>query len=353
MELSRLSLPRALGDPGSDAVEELVGMLNAISLQLWGDDDFAQTAQEAYASLREQEYHAKVVVLAREDGALVGRMEADLPLADAAETASLLIDVLPSYRGRGIGSALLREGEEIALGAGRRVASIYTEHPVRTLAVGDHLIRTSAGSSGLPSGAPEVRFALRHGYRLGQIERSSELTLPLPPATEAGLTMTVPGYRLVSWFGAAPSALIDAFAALKSRMSTDVPQSGIDLDPEPWNASRVRAQERELSARSEPLLVTAALHEASGELAAYTELAVPADGAMAEQYDTLVAAHHRGNRLGTFVKLRNLQELRLLAPRVRRVITWNADENDPMLAINRAFGFRPHALTGHWQKTLE
>ena len=37
----------------------------------------------------------------------------------------------------------------------------------------------------------------------------------------------------------------------------------------------------------------------------------------------------------------------------RRILTWNADENDPMLAINRAFGFRPHALTGHWQKTLD
>jgi GNAT superfamily N-acetyltransferase len=275
------------------------------------------------------------------------------PLEEESETATLLIDVAPALRGRGIGSALLAHGEKLAAEGGRRIVSTYTEHPIRTLQGADRLVFAPAGRAGLPADAPEVRFALGRGYRLGQIERSSELQLPLPPEREAGLTMQHDGYRLVSWWGSAPEGLLEPFATIKARMATDIPQSAIAVDAEEWTGERVRSQERELAARGEPLLVTAAVREADSEIAAYTELAVPADGTKAEQYDTLVARAHRGHRLGTAVKLRNLQELRRLAPHITRILTWNADENDPMLAINRAFGFRPHALTGHWQKTID
>lgn len=330
-------------------------MMNGIVYDLWGDDDFVETAEEALAGLREQDYHEKIVLVAVEEGAIVGRVEADFPLDEDAETVSLLLDVVPALRGRGIGSALLAAGEELAAEGGRTVISTYTEHPVRSLPEEGSWVRAPAGSAGLPADHPGVRFALRHGYRLGQIERSSELALPLPPVREVALASTAAtadGYRVVSWFGSAPDHLLDAFAALKERMAIDVPQTGIALDREAWTGDRVRAQERELAARGEPLLVTVAQHAETGELAAYTEIAVPGDGEKAEQYDTLVAAAHRGHRLGTLVKLHNIHELGSHAPHIRRLLTWNADENIPMLAINRAFGFRPHALTGTWQKRV-
>lgn len=330
-------------------------MLNGIVVDLWGDDDFVETAEEALAGLRAQDYHEKILLVAVEEGAIVGRVEADFPLDEDAETVSLLLDVVPALRGRGIGSALLAAGEELAAEGGRTVISTYTEHPVHSLPEEASWVRAPAGSSGLPADHPGVRFALRHGYRLGQIERSSELVLPLPSVREVALASTAAtadGYRVVSWFGSAPDHLLDAFAALKERMVVDVPQSGIALDREAWTGDRVRAQERELAARGEPLLVTVAQHDATGDLAAYTEIAVPADGDKAEQYDTLVTAAHRGHRLGTLVKLHNIHELAHHAPHIQRLLTWNADENAPMLAINRAFGFRPHALTGTWQKRI-
>ncbi|MDN4596490.1 GNAT family N-acetyltransferase [Leifsonia virtsii] len=353
MRVMRLPIPEAVGTPGSAAFEELVGVLNGIVVDLWGDDDFVETAEQALAAHQEQDYTERTVFVAVEEGAIVGRVEAIFPLEPDSETVSLLVDVVPALRGRGIGSALLAKGEELAADGGRRVISTYTEHPMRTLEPTDRLVRAQAGTAGLPPESRDVRFALRHGYTLGQIERSSELQLPLPREREHGLTMTLDGYRLVSWWGAAPDDLLEQFAAMKSRMSTDIPQTGIAVDPEDWDGERVRSQERTLVAHGEPLLVTAAVHEATGGIAAYTELAVPADGTKAEQYDTLVARAHRGHRLGTAVKLRNIQELGRRAPHIRRILTWNADENDPMLAINRAFGFRPHALTGHWQKTLD
>ena len=355
MRIERLTPPSALGTPESAVFEELVGVLNGISVALWQADDFVETAEEALASFRAQEYQEKILLVAIEDGVVVGRVQADFPLDENAETVSLLIDVAPAVRRRGIGSALLAAGEELAAEGGRRVVSAYTEHPARTLGDGVSVVRARAGAAGLPAESPDVRFALRHGYRLGQVERSSELLLPLPRAREAGLASTAAsatGYRAVSWLGHAPDDLLDRFAALKARMSIDVPQSGIALDREAWTGDRVRAQERELEDRGEPLLVTAAQHIASGELAAYTEIAVPADGDKAEQYDTLVAVPHRGHRLGTLVKLQYIHVLAVHAPYITRLLTWNADENVPMLAINRAFGFQLHALTGHWQKVV-
>ena len=52
------------------------------------------------------------------------------------------------------------------------------------------------------------------------------------------------------------------------------------------------------------------------------------------------------------MKLENLRSLADRAPHIRRLLTWNADENAPMLAVNEALGFAPHGLTGIWQKTL-
>jgi RimJ/RimL family protein N-acetyltransferase len=39
-------------------------------------------------------------------------------------------------------------------------------------------------------------------------------------------------------------------------------------------------------------------------------------------------------------------------PNVQRVHTWNANENEPMLRVNRALGFRPIGQLTEWQKTL-
>ncbi|WP_223690239.1 GNAT family N-acetyltransferase [Leifsonia poae] len=275
-------------------------------------------------------------------------------------TATLLVHVVPALRRRGIGSALLAKGEDLVADGGRTVISAYTEHPaaaLRAAAAHDRgRVHAPIGRDGLPAGSPEVAFALRHGYRLGQVERSSELALPLAAERRGRLVADARAqsadYRTITWWRTVPDDLIADFAALKARMTVDVPQSGIELDTETWTTARVREHENELIARGEPLLVTAAQHLPSGTLVGYTEIAVPEDGDKAEQYDTLVAPAHRGHRLGTLLKLENLDRLAEVAPHIRRLLTWNAAENTPMLAVNDAFGFRQHGLTGTWQKSL-
>ena len=91
----------------------------------------------------------------------------------------------------------------------------------------------------------------------------------------------------------------------------------------------------------------------SGELAAYSVLELaPGKPWLADQDDTLVAASHRGHRLGMLVKIRNLRRLLAEYPAVERVITFNAAENDHMLAINIALGFRPAGWDGEWQRVV-
>jgi hypothetical protein len=70
------------------------------------------------------------------------------------------------------------------------------------------------------------------------------------------------------------------------------------------------------------------------------------------QQDTLVQSEHRGRRLGLLIKVANLRRAQTRWPAARSVLTWNANENQHMLAINIALGFKPAGFEGEWQKRL-
>lgn len=99
--------------------------------------------------------------------------------------------------------------------------------------------------------------------------------------------------------------------------------------------------------------VTVAQHVGTGELSAFTELRIGPDlGATTHQHDTLVLKEHRGHRLAQLVKCDALLSWTGLAPESRDVITYNAEENRPMLSINEAMGFTAIAYEGAWKKEL-
>jgi hypothetical protein len=159
--------------------------------------------------------------------------------------------------------------------------------------------------------------------------------------------------ELLGWTDRCLEEHIDQMAALMSRMSTDAPAGELHYEEEEWDARRVRHVEDLWKRTGRESLVAVAKHKASGEHAAYSVLQFsPLTPWVAEQDDTLVARKHRGHRLGMLLKLRNLRRLMAEHPSVERVLTFNAAENEHMLAINDGLGFRPAGYDGEWQRTL-
>ena len=52
------------------------------------------------------------------------------------------------------------------------------------------------------------------------------------------------------------------------------------------------------------------------------------------------------------IKAANLEFVRAVLPGAGSVITWNAEENRHMLAVNEALGFRPILVEGAFERPL-
>jgi predicted GNAT family acetyltransferase len=117
-----------------------------------------------------------------------------------------------------------------------------------------------------------------------------------------------------------------------------------------WTPELVRDAEARRVAQGRFTYTTAAVHIASGELAAYTQMGgTPETPERLNQYDTYVRRAHRGNGLGIAVKVPNLRAIQG-GPAVLH--TWNAPENGPMIAVNAKLGFRPVARRTIWERVV-
>jgi RimJ/RimL family protein N-acetyltransferase len=145
------------------------------------------------------------------------------------------------------------------------------------------------------------------------------------------------GYSLVSWTGPVPEELIEQAAELFTALN-DAPRTSA---PSIWDAQRVRERINSLQPRYGLRdYSVAARHDASGELAALTQVGVdPADPAWGHQQITVVTRKHRGHRLGLLVKIAMLDLLAAAEPQVERIETWNAQTNKHMIAVNEALGY--------------
>lgn len=233
------------------------------------------------------------------------------------EHADVEVDVRPSARRRGIGTALLR------------AAARGAEEERRTVLTGGTL-QDGAG----------VAFAESFGFGAKARERRSGLVLDhVDRSLLAQWTTGVPGYELVAWDGPCPPELLGRMAAAASVMDTQ-PWEGLEYEPFVLTPQQLADLDRVRVERGAQWTIVAALHRASGAVAGYTHVALPeGDGRIAEQGDTGVWPEHRNRGLGRWLKGAMVLHVLERRPDVAGIVTWNAGSNKAMLDINTALGF--------------
>ncbi|TFB96226.1 N-acetyltransferase [Cryobacterium adonitolivorans] len=350
--IDELSIPAAPGRPGWPEFVAAVDVHNRVQADAYGTGELAQSAEELLPGFLTPEHSPRRLFEVRAAGAIVGRAAYETQADPSSEFAWFTVEVLPEWRGRGIGTALSNVVETLAAAEHRSSRVVYAVSPPGP---GERLVAPT-GFGSVPLANPEVRFLLNRGYRLEQVERGSRLQLPMDPARLArqladAAIRAGENYAVLSWTGRTPDRWLEDIALLYTRMSTDAPTAGLEEPEDVWTVERLLSEQDAYAAGPSRALVTAALHRPSGRLAGFTEVSVPGDASRAVlQEDTLVLREHRGHRLGMLMKLANLQSLAQEHPDQRAVTTFNAEENRYMLDVNEALGFVPMGYEGAWRK---
>nr|WP_201469626.1 GNAT family N-acetyltransferase [Microbacterium hydrocarbonoxydans] len=339
----------------ADAAEfrELTRVRNEVYRELTGRTEQDLTPEALLAIVRSRKERTTAVWAVRVADDIVGRTVIDIPHEEGSRVAIASIEIHPRVWGRGIGTAILPHVESFARLHGRSVIQNWAEQPASD---GPRLeARTGFGS------VPDdhvARFLIRHGFSLEQVYRVSRLevspsTLERVAALRTDALGFSDGYRVLNWMLPTPSEHVEGYAWLKSRMSTDAPSADMESDEEVWDAERLIASEKRIQEMGQTMQVTVAQHVGTSELTAFTELGIgPDPTGTTHQHDTLVLKEHRGHRLGQLVKSAALLSWTEVVPASAAVITYNAEENRPMLSINEAMGFTAIAYEGAWKKVL-
>ena len=278
-------------------------------------------------------------LIAQDGDAVVGVAFLELPLSDNLERADVCVFVPPEHWRRGLGSALARQ-IAVDLRQRGRTGWICLVSGRRYDQQDDTVV-------------PGEAFAARFGLTLRQREVQRRLSLPAPVERLDALTRDAAShhgdYRLERWVNACPEEYVEAYCALKAAMVDEMPRDDLEIESEQWDAERLADFDAFYLEQDRTRYVHVAVAP-DGSIAGHTELVVPAhDPELIYQWDTLVLPGHRGHRLGMALKAANLAWVQAEHPERSAVRTWNAETNDPMIAVNEAMGFEPVEYEGTWQ----
>lgn len=256
-----------------------------------------------------------------DNDAVVGFYRLELPDLENLDRANGGPVVTPGMRRRGIGTELVRH-----------LAARATAHG-----------RTFLGCE-MPAGSAGDAFAQALGARLDLEEvRRIQYLDKLAPGTVAALrasaAQATAGYSLVTWDGLIPEKYLGPMAEVFNAFA-DAPH-GENVEVEVWDAERVRERTgRVLRAGVMRNHAYAAIHDATGEMAAFTGMLIdPEAPEWGYQQLTAVVRTHRGHRLGLLVKTAMLQLLAEVEPQLKQIQTGNAATNAYMIAVNEELGY--------------
>jgi RimJ/RimL family protein N-acetyltransferase len=254
-----------------------------------------------------------------------------LPEQENPDTAFVFLEVDLGRRREGIGTAFLKAVLPTIQAAGR----------TRVLAMNV----TTDGSGG-------ERFAVALGAACtlpGLMQ-----TLEVPTVDRALWDIPAPdGYRLQSWSGAAPEELMASYSVARNAIA-DKPAQDSDWQEIEWTPERIREDEATFAASGQDYRIAIAIHEATGEVAGFTEIVVrPSAPEHAQQIDTAVLKAHRGHGLGRAIKAEMMRHLTTQRPEVKQVATTTATDNSYMIAVNHSIGYTDTRRLGHFGVSVD
>jgi GNAT superfamily N-acetyltransferase len=325
-------------DPVTASDGDLAGLHNlevALELEALPGEPVAPLAHSAAGYRHERPFvvrNAWCIRQGRRSGEIVAWASVSyVNVPENRNHAHVWVAVHPEVRGLGLGSALLARVTETA----RRWGCTVLDFEARVGGPGEPFLR-SIGA--------EVRLIERRSRC-----RTAEIDRDLLEGWVRRAGERAAGYSLVAWDGPCPDELLEAWVELKGVMNT-APLESFEWDDERLTAEQWRAIEATNQARGFEMWQVCARHDDSGELAGYTELALPRHWPGAcWQEDTGVWPKHRERGLGRWLKAVNALRLLDERPEVEFIDTWNAGSNEAMLGINVAMAFRPLENWGDWQ----
>jgi RimJ/RimL family protein N-acetyltransferase len=262
----------------------------------------------------------------------VGTAVLDASEYDNLDLAWFTMRVAPGRRCRGHGTELLASLEQLAAEMGRPLLGMDGWDADAT--------RAFARASGYERKSAEIR-------RVQVVAEAPDPRLIRDEAhSHAG------DYELVRIEGYAPDHLLPGLVDLTAAIN-DAPFDDLELEDEIYSPERVRAYETAQIEAGYRFRRLVARHRPTGALAGHTIVVVDAEQPdTAEQHDTSVVAVHRGHRLGLLLKAEMLLWLADEEPQVERILTNNAESNQPMIAVNDRLGYRPVGRVLEFQRRV-
>ena len=322
------------------AFDEWFGVWRRIDFETWPEGPGWQYVELLAMAQDKDGPVERRPLVARRAGVAVGVAGIEMFRLDNRHLVQFEVRVLPEHRRQGVGTALVEATERVARDAGRSELSGEDEVPLR------------------PGFVDTVAPFARHlGFTVAQRSVRRCFSLPLDEARAAALgghpKARPAGYTLTTFVDRWPEDSLDDRAELGRRMSTDMPAGERAVEEQGWDAARVRALEASLAAQNRAKVITAARHDATGRMIAFTEVVIPLGAPeSAWQHDTLVLREHRGHGLGFAMKVANMLAVQERYPDVRRISTWNAEENTPMIAVNDEIGCEVVSHSTTWQRAV-
>jgi GNAT superfamily N-acetyltransferase len=242
-------------------------------------------------------------LLAEDDGEVVGFTRAMLNFHSAETEGIVGVNVLPGYRRRGIGTALLEAGEEHLRSVGATVVRVWG-----------------------PDDEAFAGFTARHGYTPSREMRYSKVDpqqVPAAPPVPAGI--------ILADLNEAGIERTHAFECAASRDEPGDAATEDDMPLDEWVSLYWNDPDQRLD------LGVVALD--GDTVVAGTFVAADLDTGRSVSSFTGVLRSHRGRGLAKLVKAVSLR--RCAEAGVKTAFTSNDGVNAPMLAVNAWLGYQP------------